>query len=265
MKQLTPQERSLRIRWTVLFLLFLAITINILDRQVLSLAAPVLRDRFGFSNTAYGIVVFWFLLGMTLGQIPAGMLLDRIGARTGFGLIIAWWSVANMLHAVARSVGQFSALRFLLGVGECGTYSGGVKVIGQLFPPTERAFAGGLFNSGSLAGAIVAPPVIMYTILHYGWPAAFLIPSSLGLLWIVPWLMTYTSTVSARGMRSHASTVECPSLSRLLKTSPVWGVILMRALAGPVAHFYWYWLPEYLKRERAMSLESIGMFAWIPF
>jgi len=119
---MTLEEKPHRLRWWILLLLFLAMTINILDRQVLSLVAPVVRDELHLSNTQYGTIVFCFLLGMTLAQIPVGMMMDRYGARLGFSLVIAWWSVANMLHAAARSVSQFAILRFLLGVGECGTY-----------------------------------------------------------------------------------------------------------------------------------------------
>ncbi|MFB3826351.1 MAG: MFS transporter [Bryobacteraceae bacterium] len=272
---MNSEQKPHRLRWWILLLLFLAMTINILDRQVLSLVAPVIRDEFRLSNTQYGTIVFCFLLGMTLAQIPVGMMMDRYGARIGFSLVIAWWSAANMLHAGARTVAQFSLLRFLLGVGECGTYSAGVKAIGQWFPAKERALAAGLFNSGSLAGAVIAPPLIVYLMLHHGWPSAFLIPSLAGFVWIVPWLrlywepwrhprLTQAEREAARpAVREEASV--SPSIGRLLALRPVWGVILMRAFGGPVTHFYWYWLPEYLKRERGMSLEMIGLFAWLPF
>lgn len=136
---MTPEEKPPPQRWWILALLFAAMTINILDRQVLSLVAPVLRDELRLSNTQYGSIVLSFLLGMTLGQIPVGMMMDRYGARAGFSVAVAWWSAANMLHAGARNAAQFSLLRFLLGVGECGTYSAGVKVIGQYFPAGARA------------------------------------------------------------------------------------------------------------------------------
>jgi ACS family hexuronate transporter-like MFS transporter len=254
------KSRPESLRWWILLLLFLAMTINFLDRQVLSLVAPVLSQQLHLSNTHYGTIVFCFMLGMTVGQIPAGMLLDRWGARFGFSFILALWSVANMAHVLARSMFSLSALRFVLGLGECGTYSGGVKVIGQWFPARSRALAAGLFNSGSLIGAIIAPPVIVYLTVHYGWTTAFLIPSSIGLLWIVPWLKIYRPPES-----SAAAPVEHMAIPQLLAMPAVWGVILMRTFGGPVTHFYWYWLPKYLNSERHMSLTEIGMFAWMPF
>ena len=128
-----------RRRWGILALLFFSIAINLLDRQVLSLVAPILRDEFHLSATQYSYIVFSFLLGLALAQVPAGTLLDRRGVRFGLPFILLWWSAANALHATARSVASFCAFRFLLGVGECGNYSGGVKVIGEWFPARERA------------------------------------------------------------------------------------------------------------------------------
>ncbi|MGH9666767.1 MAG: MFS transporter, partial [Bryobacteraceae bacterium] len=231
----------------------------LLDRQVLSLAAPVLRAQFGLSNTDYGAIVFLFLLGMTLGQIPAGKMIDRIGARAGLSLIVAAWSAASGLHALARSVAQFGGLRLLLGLSECGLYSGGIKVVSEWFPVEERALAGGLFNSGSLAGAVVAPPLLVFVMLRYGWPAAFLLPAALGVLWVFPWLLVYRRRVV------HAPDTRPVPVRALLCLAPAWGVILMRAFGGPVTHFYWYWLPEYLKYARGMSLAAIGAVAWLPY
>jgi ACS family hexuronate transporter-like MFS transporter len=247
-------------RWGVLFLLFLSIAVNLLDRQVLSVLAPVIRDELGLSNTQYSLILFSFLLGMTLTQVPAGMLLDRWGARRGLALLMAAWSAANALHALARGVGHFALFRFLLGAGECGNYSGGIKVISQRFPPEERALAGGLFNSGTVVGAFLAPPLIVWIALHFGWRMAFVLPSALGMLWILPWLLLYRDRAPAAGGVRPAE----PFLP-LLRFRQVWGVMLMRMLGGPVVHFYWYWLPEYLKRERHFSMERIGLLAGVPF
>ncbi len=263
-----------RYRRRILLLLFLAITINILDRQVLSLAAPVLRDQLHLSDTDYGIIVFAFLLGMAVGQVPIGALLDRIGARRGLAFIAGWWSLANAAHGFMGSMVQFSAMRFLLGIGECGNYSAGVKVIGQWFPPKDRALAAGFFNGGSLAGAIVAPPLITYLIMHYGWRSAFVLPSAAGALWILPWLKTYwepwkhpalTAEERAAAKPSQAGAGAPPATRVLLANAAVWGAILMRSFGAPVTHFYWYWLPEYLKHGRGMSLQAIGLTAWMPF
>ncbi len=255
-------------RWWALLLLFLSIAINLLDRQVLSLMAPLIRDELSLSNTEYSYILFFFLLGLTLFQLPAGHFLDRFGARIGLAVIMAWWSAANALHALAQNVGQLSFFRFLLGAGECGNYSGGIKAISQWFPPHERALAGGIFNSGTLAGAALAPLLIVPLGLAVGWRWTFVIPSLLGLLWLIPWLRFYrdrpavAQPVGPGGARPPVSHL---SIGRLFRARQVWGAVSVRALAGPVVHFYWYWLPEYLKRERHFSMEEIGMTAWAPY
>ncbi len=248
-----------RARWGVLALLFLSIAVNLLDRQVLSVLAPVIRDELRLSNTEYSYILFSFLLGLTLAQVPAGILIDRKGPRFGLPLIMLWWSAANGLHSLARSVQHFCGLRFLLGVGECGNYSAGVKVISSWFPARERALAGGLFNSGTVVGAFAAPWFIVKLSGSFGWRMAFVVPSVLGVLWIVPWLLFY------RERNAGAAAQRSVPLAPLLRLRQVWGAMLMRALSGPVVHFYWYWLPEYLRRERQFSMESIGLLAGIPF
>lgn len=268
----SASRASAKLRGKIIFLLFLLIAICILDRQILSVLAPVLSVSLHLTNTQYGTILFCFLAGMTLGQIPVGMMIDRIGARKGFVIIFCVWSLASLGHAFMRTPVQFGALRFVLGLAECGAYSGGAKVIAQWFPPEDRAFAAGIFNSGSLAGSMVAPPLIVALALHFGWRAGFILPSLAGLIWIIPWLRTYWEPWRHPGLRETAGQLPVasrsrkgPSTLRLLTLAPVWGTILMRAFSAPVTNFYWYWLPEYLKHQRGMTLAMIGLVAWLPF
>lgn len=248
-----------RRRWVYLGLLFLSLAINLLDRQVLAVLAPVIREDLNLSPVQYSYVITAFLFGLALAQLPSGMFLDRAGVRYGLPVLMAWWSVANGLHGLARSVWHLCAFRFLLGVGECGNYSAGVKVIAQWFPAHERALAGGIFNSGTVLGSLVAPYLIVRLSQSYGWRMSFVIVSVLGILWLIPWLMLY---------RERPAAVDAPvriPLRPLLRRRQVWGAVLIRTLAGPVVHFYWYWLPEYLKRERGFTMEMIGLWAGVPF
>ena len=274
----SEQAAASPFRWWVLALLFLSISINLLDRQVLSVVAPLLRERLGISATGYGRMVFGFMLGMALTQLPAGMLLDRWGPRIGLSLMCAWWSAANMLHALARTVPHFAVFRFLLGMGECGNYSGGLKVIAQWFPARERALAAGIFNSGTLAGPIIAVPLVTGLMLRLGWQTAFVATGSLGFLWAMAWALVYRSpegskfrVPSSRPPEAGSPSLELETtnlelgLGHLLRFRQTWGLLMVRALAGPVSQFYWFWLPEYLKRERHLSLETIGLLAWIPY
>jgi ACS family hexuronate transporter-like MFS transporter len=238
----------------------LSLAVNLLDRQVLSVLAPVIRDELGLSNTQYSYIVLSFLLGMTLFQVPAGMLLDRWGVRRGIPVLMLFWSCANALTGWARGMAQFCSFRFLLGAGECGNYSAGIKAISRLFPPSGRALAGGIFDGGTLVGSFVAPSLVVAISLRFGWRAGFLLPSALGLLWIVPWLVFF------RGDKVGPTQRSAPlKLFPLLRLRQVWGMILIRMLGGPVIHFYWYWLPEYLKHERHFSIEAVGLVAGVPF
>lgn len=255
-----PRARAPLARWWALILLLLSLAVNLLDRQVLSVLAPVIRDELRLTNTQYSYVVFSFLLGMTLFQVPAGVLLDRWGVRRVLPLLMLFWSAANALHATASSVFQFCLFRFLLGVGECGNYSAGIKAISRLFPASQRALAGGIFNSGTLLGAFVAPPLVVGISLRFGWRHGFLLPSLLGLLWVIPWLVSYRMEGTVRPGPSERLNVP-----GLLGSRQVWGVILMRLMGGPVIHFYWYWLPEYLKHARHFSIERLGLLAGVPF
>lgn len=261
------------VRWRILALLFLATVINFVDRQALSVVAPVLRDQYRMSNQQYAFIVASFQLGMTLGEFPMGMLMDRWGVRRGFTFAVVWWSMANLLHGAARSVTHFSLLRFWLGTGECGNFSGATKVIAQWFPPRERALGVGIFNGGTMVGTIVATPLVVWLTTQFGWRVAFIVPSLLGLLWIALWLRTYhpprshptVSSAELAIIEEGATFAEPPGNRELLSLRQTWAVILARTIAGPVMHLYVYWLPEYLYRHRGFSLRDIGLFAWVPF
>ena len=242
--------------------LLLAITvINFVDRQSLSIVAPILRETLHLSNTDYGIIVGAFQMGMMVGEFPMGWLMDRRGVRFGLSFAVLWWSCANAVHAFGRTMAQFSLLRFWLGTGECGNYSGGLKVVSQWFPVRERALAVGIFNGGSMLGSILAPPLLVAVTLALGWRWAFALPSAMGFVWVAAWLVWYRSPAAVAG----ADAVEAPSNGSLLGLKRTWALMLCRFLVGPVVQFYIYWLPEYLYRERGLTLKAIGAFAWVPF
>lgn len=257
-------DLSDRLHWIVLALLSSSIALNLLDRQILSLLAPILREQLSLSNTGYSYIVFAFQLGMFLGQVPAGVLMDRLGTRIGMAAIVVAWSVFSGLHAFARTMGAFLALRFLMGVSECGNYTGGIKAIARLFPAKGRALAGGIFNAGAQLGSVVAPPLIVFIATRYGWPASFLIPSFFTILWIGPWLRFFPRE-PVRSTDSRQRSNRSGSLWLMLRNRQVFGLFLLRVFSGPLTSFYWYWLPEYLRHARGMSMILIGMMAWIPY
>lgn len=246
----------------MLGLLFLATVINFVDRQSLSIVAPILRKNLNLSAQQYGLIVSCFQFGMMTGEFPMGWLMDRKGVKFGLSFAVGWWSLANALHSAANALWQFCGLRFMLGTGECGNYSGGMKIVSQWFPAKERAFAVGIFNGGSMIGSIVAPPLLVALTLAFSWHAAFLLPSLLGFVWLIGWRLFYQDR---EGPVEAEEGGPAPTNGELLRLRQTWAVVLCRFLVGPVVQFYIYWLPEYLSSARHMSLASIGAFAWIPF
>jgi ACS family hexuronate transporter-like MFS transporter len=172
-------------------LAFFATVINYLDRQTLSVAAPVLIDQFRMTNTTYARVIFVFMLAYTIANGVSGPVLDRLGTRLGFAVTMAWWSAASILNALARGACSLGVCQFLLGTGEAGNWPASVKVVAEWFPAEERALASGIFNSGAAVGAILAPPAVVWLLLHYGWRQAFVCMGVLGYLWLMIWLLVY--------------------------------------------------------------------------
>jgi MFS transporter, ACS family, hexuronate transporter len=257
-------------RWLILALLFTITVINFIDRQTVSVLAPVLRQVLHLTNVQYGRIVAAFQFGMMTGELPMGQLMDRWGVRLGLMSAVLWWSGATGVQSLARTGTQLGFARFWMGTGECGNYSGGLKVVTRLFKKKERTLAIGIFNSGSMVGATIAPPLIVFLLEHFGFRAAFLLAASLGLLWVPFWWHFYCDSPhdeakekSAEVPRS-ASTMRI-SLRELTSNSSLWAVMLCRFFIGPVMQFYWYWIPSYLFGARHLSMGQIGFIGWIPF
>lgn len=264
-------------RWAIVALLFAATAISYVDRQVLTVLAPTLRDNLGISNTGYASILTAFLLAYTFMQPVTGWLIDRIGTRFGFALIMAWWSAAAMLHAFGTSVATFAACRFLLGMGEAGSWAACVKAVTEWFPRRERGLATGIWSAGVAAGLVVSVPIVAWVSLTLGWQWAFILTGVAGFAWLALWLWMYRQpqshpAVTAAELR-HI-TDDAPELatqssrvaySRLLRSRNVWAVIAARLLADPWVWFYYFWIPEYLTRSAGFTAADIGKYAWIPF
>ncbi len=184
-------------RWLMIGLAFFATVINYLDRQTLSVVAPVLLEQFHMNSVDYSRVVSAFLLAYTIANGVSGPLIDRLGTRTGYAVCMLWWSLSAILHVFSRGVLSLGIFRFLLGIGEAGNWPAGVKLVAEWFPENERALASGIFNSGSTVGAILAPPIIALIVIEFGWRAAFVAIGAVGFLWLAVWLFTYHVPVPA--------------------------------------------------------------------
>ena len=176
------------LRWLIIGLVFFITVINYIDRMTISVLAPVITSDLGLSNTEFGAISVWFLIAYTLSQGVSGKVFDKFGTKLGFVFSVVVWSVAAMLHAFATGITSLSAFRFLLGVGEAGNFPGAAKVAAEWFPQKDRALAQGIFNSGVALGSIVAPPLIVWLQLMYGWKVTFIATGALGFIWLAFWL-----------------------------------------------------------------------------
>jgi MFS transporter, ACS family, hexuronate transporter len=171
------------------------------------------------------------------------------------------WSGAGMLHAFARGPWSLAGFRFLLGVGEAGNWPAGVKVATEWFPARERALACGIFNSGAAIGAIIAPPLVAWLVLHFGWQTSFLVIGLTGYVWVAAWWFIYRTPAHLR-----AETTARPAPAwHLLRTRFVSTLMLSKVFLDPAWYFYVFWFPKYLKTVHGFDLAKIGMVGWIPF
>jgi ACS family hexuronate transporter-like MFS transporter len=252
---------SRRMRWVMIGLVFVATAINYLDRQALSVVAPVLIDLYHMSNVTYSRIIFAFMLAYTIMNGVSGPLVDRLGTRRGYALTAAWWSASAMLHAIIVGPWTLGIFRFMLGMGEAGNWPAGVKVVTEWFPVRERALASGIFNSGSAIGAILAPPLIVSIVLRYGWRSAFLLVGGCGFVWLGIWLLIYYTPIVGVPQEMLLRL----SLRDLLSTRFVWAFMVAKIFLDPVWYFYIFWFPAYLQLARHFDMVSIGKYAWIPF
>jgi ACS family hexuronate transporter-like MFS transporter len=250
-----------RLRWVMIGLAFLATIVNYLDRQTLSVVAPTLRAEFHMSNEAYGYVLSAFLFAYAVFNGLGGPLIDRLGTKRGYGLSMAWWSTAGILHAFAVGPWSLAACRFLLGVGEAGNWPAGVKVVTEWFPARERALAAGIFNSGAAIGAVMAPPLVTWLVLRYGWQRAFLLVGLTGYVWLAFWWYLYRTPAH---LAAEVARRPAPAW-RLMRTRFVSVFTLVKVFVDPVWYFYIFWFPQYLSAVYHFDLAAIGMTAWIPF
>src|SRR5258707_5133301 len=179
------------LRWWIVGLIFLARVINYIDRLTISVLAPVITHDLGLTNTEFGGIITWFLLAYTISQGLSGKLYDRVGTKRGFVCSIMLWSIAAMAHAFARGLASLSIFRFVLGLGEAGNWPGAAKTVAEWFPIRERAFGMAIFNSGAAIGSVLAPPLIVWLSLTYGWQRTFIVTGSLGFAWLALWLFFY--------------------------------------------------------------------------
>lgn len=253
----TPKSHQ---KWWLCSLLFLATTINYLDRQILSLIKPVLDQELHWTNAEYGLVNSAFQGAYAVGLIGFGWFIDRFGARLGYMVSIVMWSSAALLHMFAGSVGGFIAARLALGFGEGGNFPAAIRCLADSFPKEERSFATSIVNAGANIGAIVAPAAVPIIATLYGWQTAFVVAGALGFVWTVAWaaLPNTAASSSTASPQTEDTSSPTPHLSSLdlLRLRETWSFIVAKFITDPVWWFFLIWLPDYFNRTHGLDIKK---------
>lgn len=274
-------------RWYICGLLFFATTINYVDRQVIGILKSTLQGEFGWTEIDYSNIVFAFQLAYAIGLLAAGRLMDRLGTKVGYALAIVVWSLAAIAHAEATvfgpamsgllamvglaatpSVAGFMAARFALGFGEAGNFPAAIKATAEWFPKKERAFATGIFNSGTNVGALLTPLAVPWITLTWGWYWAFVITGVLGFFWLVLWWVTYDnpethprlSKVELAYIRSDPAESTTPiPWAAVMRHREAWAFAIGKFMTDPIWWLYLFWIPDFLQRNHGLDLKSLGL------
>ncbi len=260
--------KKTNVRWVVVSLLFFATTINYIDRQVIGLLKPYIQEDLGWSEADYGYIVTAFQFAYAIGMLLCGRLLDKLGSKLGYAISILVWSVGAILHAAVRSVFGFGVMRAILGVGEAGNFPAAVKTVAEWFPKKDRAFATGIFNSGSTIGAIVAPVVVVAITLQWGWQWAFIITGALGFVWLVFWWWCYESPMKhpkvspaeLEYIQSDEEAAATPGQSiswgKLFRYKQTYALCFSRFVTDWVWWFFLFWAPDFLNKTQGIDIKS---------
>jgi len=270
-------------RWWVALLLAAATAVNYLDRLNFPTAVTALKSDIPISDKQYAWMQSLFLLGYGIMYAGGGKIMDWLGTRVGYTLMIVWWSLANLMHGLVSGSFGLGLARVLLGLGEGGGFPGSAKAVSEWFPPKERSFAFGIFNTGSAVGMVTAVPLVTVLILTLGWRSVFIVTGLAGIVWAVIWFLIYgppeqhalVTEEERRYVReglaesAPAGVQEAATRVRwidLLGYRQVWGVLLAKFFSDAAWWFLIFWLPKYLSAPpRSLDLKDVGTYGWIPY
>ena len=265
-----PQNKSGRgyFRWVICAVLFLGMTKNYVDRQVIGVLKTTLQNDLHWTEIDYGNLVFAFQAAYAAGLVIAGGLIDRLGTRIGYALAVTFWSLAGMAHGLAQSITSFVLARAALGLSESAVFPASLKAVAEWFPKRERALATGIFNAGTNVGALVTPLAVPLITQRWGWRWAFLLLGALGFAWLALWLWIYRRPeehpyCTAEELKlihsdPPAAASEFPWIS-LLSYRQTWAFALGKFITDPVWWFYLFWVPDFLQRTHGLTLMQVGL------
>lgn len=254
-------------RWYPVVLVTLAIAISYFDRQTLPVAITAIQHNIPISDQQFSYLQTAFLLSYAVLYIGGGRLLDRLGNRVGFTLIMLWWSMACALHGLAAGFGMLLCARFLLGMGEGGAFPAAVRVVAEWISPAYRSTAVGIINAGTAVGSVMAPPLIGFVLLHSGWRMVFFLSGAVGIAWVLWWVVSYRASSEA----SPANTMAVRSLAsrlgmrKLLGIRSVQALVFAKFMSDSAWYFLLFWLPKYLYDARHFDIKQVSYYAWIPY
>ncbi|UDF05550.1 MFS transporter [Asticcacaulis sp. AND118] len=261
-----------RYRWVICALLFIAIGINYIDRQMIGILKPTLQGELQWNEIDYANIVFWFQCFYAVGFLTFGRIIDAVGVRIGYAVAFTIWTVASIGHGLIHSVTQFAIARSILGFGESGSFPASLKAVSEWFPQKERAQAVGIFNAGTAMGPIITPLLVPAITLAFGWRAAFISIGIVTALWLIAWLIMYrqphkhprVSPAELAHIQSDDTPAEAAapaariSWFKLLTFRQTWAYALGKFLTDPIWWLYLFWLPDFLNKRHGLDLKTFG-------
>ncbi|HEY6489848.1 MAG: MFS transporter [Terracidiphilus sp.] len=247
-------------RWYPVALVTVAIAISYFDRQTLPIAIAAIQRNIPISDLQFSYLQTAFLLSYAALYIGGGRLLDVLGTRRGFMLIMLWWSIACALHGFAAGFGLLLCARFLLGMGEGGGFPAAIRVVAEWISPEDRSTAVGIINAGTAVGSVLAPPLIGVVLLHSGWRTVFYVAGAIGMIWVLWWTTSYRP-----GLTRINSSARPMAIGKLLSIRIIQVLVFAKFMSDSAWYFLLFWLPKYLYDARHFDIKQVSYDAWIPY
>jgi ACS family hexuronate transporter-like MFS transporter len=263
------------IAYVIAILLFLATVLNYMDRQTLSMAAPLIQRELSLDNERFGLLAsaFFFTYGAMMGV--TGWVLDRVSIRWGYAATVLIWSLAGTLTGAAANFAQLFGCRLMLGAGEAANWPAALRVVSRVIPPEKRSLANGFFNSGASAGAVITPPLMVFLSMRSGWRFAFVAIGLLGVVWVVAWLLVtrFAPVIEERSEPAQdsaaapdANAYTLTTWREILGSGRFWGLIVSSVFYNPCYYFYSTWLPTYFVQQRGVAFgPELGRLMMVPY